>query len=147
MPIMQRTANVVWEGNLRGTGRLSVGSEAFPEQAVTFSARTEVADGKTSPEELIAAAHATCYAMAFSNTLDKSGAPPERLEITAVCSLDRVEGGLKITAMDLTARGRVGGVDTAKFRELAETAEKNCPVSNALRGNVEIRLQAELIAG
>jgi|FLYL01.1.fsa_nt_gi osmotically inducible protein OsmC len=148
MALQERKATCVWEGDLRaGAGRLRVGSGAFPELPVTFSARTEAADGKTSPEELIAAAHATCYAMAFSNTLAQAGKPPERLEVEAVCSLDRVEGGLKITTMRLTVRGRVPGAEAGEFRELAATAEQRCPVSNALRGNVDIQVEASLEGG
>src|SRR4051812_30437446 len=101
MPEMMRKATVVWEGDIRGSGKLNVASGAFPEQTMTFSARTESAEGKTSPEELIAAAHATCYAMAFSNTLSQSAAKPDQLEVQATCTLDRVEGGLKITRIDL----------------------------------------------
>jgi osmotically inducible protein OsmC len=140
---MQRRAEVTWTGNLQGAGKLRVGSGAFPEQTVTFSARTEKQEG-TTPEELIAAAHATCYAMAFSNTLNGAGSPPERLEVSAVCTLDRVEGALRITTMELTVRGSVPGIDNAKFEELARTAEQRCPVSNALRNSVEIRLTAQI---
>ncbi len=146
MAMAERRAEVIWQGDLtHGSGRLTVGSGAFSEQTVTFPARTERPDGRTSPEELIAAAHATCFAMAFSNTLAQNGGAPERLEVAAVCSLDRVEGGLKVTTMDLRVRGKVPGMDAAKFAELAKTAEGRCPVSNALRGNVDIRLQAELL--
>ena len=145
MAMMERTASVTWQGDLRsGSGRMSVESAAFPEVPVIFRARTEAKEAGTSPEEMIAAAHATCYAMAFSNTLATNDAPPERLEVTATCSLDRIEGALKITAMDLRVRGTVPGIDAAKFEELARTAEQRCPVSNALRGNVEIRLEATL---
>lgn len=148
MAMAERRADVTWEGDLRsGSGRLRPGSGAFPEQTVTFPARTEKADGKTSPEELIAAAHATCFAMAFSNTLAQNGTPPERLDVSAVCSLDRADGGLKITAMELSVRGTVPGLDGGKFEELARTAEQRCPVSNALRGNLDIRLRSELVAG
>ena len=137
-------AQVVWTGNLTdGSGRLSVGSNAFPEQEVTFSARTEKQEG-TTPEELIAAAHATCYSMAFANTLKQAGSPPDKLEVTAVCSLDRVEGGLKIVGMELSVRGTVPGIDAAQFEELARTGEQRCPVSNALRGNVDITVKAQL---
>jgi osmotically inducible protein OsmC len=140
---MQRRAEVTWTGNLQGSGKLRVGSGALPEQTVTFSARTEKQEG-TTPEELIAAAHATCFAMAFSNTLNGAGSPPERLEVSAVCTLDRVEGALKITTMELTVMGSVPGIDKGKLEELARTAEQRCPVSNALRTNVEIRLSAQL---
>lgn len=147
MAMAQRRAQIVWEGDLRGgSGQLDVASGAFPAQTMTFSARSEGADGKTSPEELIAAAHATCYAMAFSNTLTtEGGVAPERLEVTAICALDRVTDGLKITTMDLTVRGRVPGIDGARFKELAEMAEQRCPVSNALRNNVQIRLDAAMM--
>ncbi len=145
MPLQERSAKVVWDGGLRdGSGTLNVASGAFPEQHVTFSARTEQPDGMTSPEELIAAAHAICYSMAFSNALGQAGHAPERLEVSAVCSLDRVEGGLKISTMRLSVQGNVQGLDNNRFAEIAEQAEQRCPVSNALRGNVEISLQARL---
>lgn len=144
MPIMQRRADVTWSGNLtEGSGRLRVGSSAFPEQTVTFSARTEKQEG-TTPEELIAAAHATCYAMAFSNTLKQAGSAPETLDVSAACTLDRVDGALKITAMELVVKGKVPGMEAAQFAELARTAEQRCPVSNALRNNVAITVSASL---
>ncbi len=146
MPLQQRRAEVVWNGDLlKGNGTVRVGSGAFPELPVTFAARTESSDGKTSPEELIAAAHATCFAMAFSNTLAKAGASPQRLDVTAVCSLDKPpEGGLKITMMNIDVRGRVPGLDQARFEDMAKQAGKNCPVSMALANNVDIRVNAKL---
>jgi osmotically inducible protein OsmC len=149
MVMIERTARVIWQGDLQtGGGQLAVDSEAFSQQAMTFAARSKGEPQHTSPEELIAAAHATCYAMAFSNTLKQDGgAAPERLEVTAVCALDRVDGALKITTMDLNVRGQVAGIDASKFEQLARTADERCPVSNALRGNVEIRLQAQLSRG
>jgi lipoyl-dependent peroxiredoxin len=145
MAVAERRADVTWQGNLtNGQGVASLGSGVLTETPVTWASRTQSPDGKTSPEELIAAAHAACYAMAFSNTLDKAGSPPERLHITAVCTLDRVDSKLKIVSMDLTARGVVPGLAQADFETLAKTAEEGCPVSNALRGNVEIRLTATL---
>lgn len=144
MPLMQRRAEVTWTGNLiEGSGKMRVGSNAFPEQDVTFSARTEKQEG-TTPEELIAAAHATCFAMAFSNTLKQAGNPPQQLDVSAVASLDRVDGALKITEMELTVTGNVPGIEAAQFEELARTAEGRCPVSNALRNNVDIKLNALL---
>jgi len=143
MPLMQRRADITWTGDIRGSGRLRVGSNAFPEQTMTFSARTEAQEGST-PEELIAAAHATCYAMAFSNALKQEGTPPNSLDVSAVCSLDRVDGALKITAMDLTVTGHVPGIDPQKFEEVARIAEQRCPVSNALRNNVQINVKAML---
>ena len=113
---------------------------------MTWAARTNRPDPKTSPEELIAAAHAACYAMAFSNALATAGHAPEHLEVDAVCRLDPVEGGVAITHIDLTVRGRVAGLDQAGFQRLAEEGERGCPVSNALRGNVEIGLSVTLEA-
>jgi osmotically inducible protein OsmC len=138
----ERRAEVIWQGNLtQGNGRLKVGSGAFGEQPITWAARIERPDGKTSPEELIAAAHAGCYAMALSNTLNESGSPPEQLTVNAVCTLDQ----LKITTMKLEVQGRVPGIDEAAFQQAAQKAEQLCPVSNALRNNVQIQLNAHLI--
>src|SRR5579859_7231369 len=120
MPMAERHADVTWEGNLtQGKGEITRGSAALGTLPVTWASRAERADGKTSPEELIAAAHAACYAMAFSNTLNSEGSPPEQLHVTATCALDRVEGGVKITTMRLEVRGKVPGLDDAKFQEIA----------------------------
>jgi osmotically inducible protein OsmC len=140
---VERRAHVMWEGDLmQGEGRLSEGSSVLSEVPVTFASRVRQPEGKTSPEELIASAHATCYAMALSNVLAEGGAPPERLEVSAVCTFDDEE--LKITTVDLGVRGSVPGMDGANFEEAARKAEQVCPVSNALRGNVGIRLDAGL---
>jgi osmotically inducible protein OsmC len=142
---MERRATTVWEGNLRdGSGRVSFASGALPEVPVTFRARTEAANEGTSPEELIAAAHATCYAMVLANMLNSEGSPAERLTVEATCELDRIEGALKITKMRLDVRARVAGFDQPRFDELARTGEQRCPVSNALRNNVEITVSATL---
>jgi osmotically inducible protein OsmC len=144
MAIATSRAQIRWQGDLReGSGELQPASGAFGPLTMTFSARQESMQGKTNPEELIASAHATCFAMAFSNTLTQNGTPPATLEVAAAASLDRVDGALKITAMELTVRGDVPGVDKAKFEELALAAEQRCPVSNALRNNVEITLKVE----
>jgi lipoyl-dependent peroxiredoxin len=143
MATAERRAEVVWEGNLfRGNGRFTVGSGAFSEQAVTWASRTERSDGKTSPEELIAAAHGSCFAMALSNALDQGGNPPERLEISAVCTFD--VDNVKVSSVDLDIRAQVPGIDEDGFQDAIEQAEQGCPVSNALRGNVEIRVNASL---
>ncbi len=146
MPLAERRANVVWEGTLTGGQGVitSVGSGAFGDLPVTWASRTERSDGKTSPEELIAAAHATCYAMAFSAVLTERGTPPESLNVSAVCAFDVVDGAPKVTTVDLSVRGRVPGLDEAGFQEAARAGEQLCPVSNALRGNVDIRLTAQL---
>ena len=138
-------ASAVWEGDLMdGAGTVAVASGAFPEQPVTWKARTERPDPKTSPEELIAAAHAACYAMAFSHALAQAGHAPERLAVDAACTFGPVEGGFAITRIDLRASGRVPGIDQAEFERLAGDGERGCPVSNALRGNVEIGLAVTL---
>ena len=98
----------------------------------------------TNPEELIAAAHATCYAMALANTLAKEGHPPTRLNVSSQVSLDTSGGGAKISRSKLAVRGRVDGLDGEAFRKIAEQAEQACPVSNALRRNLEITLDASL---
>lgn len=146
MRLTQREAHIVWEGTLpQGSGRLRVGSGAFPELNVTWSARTERPDGRTSPEELIAAAHATCYAMVLAFLLGQRNITPERIEVSAVCSLDRVDG-LKISAMDLHARIKAPGLTQADVDALVQQGNQGCPVSNALRGNVEINVKGELLS-
>lgn len=144
MANVERRSHVVWEGDLAsGNGRMTEESSKTLEDApITWASRVERPDGKTSPEELIASAHASCYAMALSNTLAEKGTPPERLEVDAVCTLDNE--ALKITTVDLEVRGVVGDIGNQDFENAAREAEQSCPVSNALRGSVEIRLQAHL---
>src|SRR5712671_1491897 len=103
----QRRAEVSWEGNLiQGSGKVvSVGSGALKELPITWASRTERSDGRTSPEELLAAAHAACYAMAFSHVLAQAGTPAERLTVSATCAFEQVEAGFKVTTMDLDVRG------------------------------------------
>jgi lipoyl-dependent peroxiredoxin len=146
MALAERRAEVVWEGNLpRGNGKFTVGSGAMGEMPVTWASRTERPDGKTSPEELIAAAHGSCFAMALSNVLDEGGTPPERLEISTVCTFD--VDNVEVSSVDLDIRGRVPDLDAEGFRNAVEQANEGCPVSNALRGNVDIRLKASLDEG
>jgi lipoyl-dependent peroxiredoxin len=144
MSTAESSATAVWEGDLaHGGGKVAPASGAFGEQEVTWASRTSRSAGKTSPEELIAAAHASCFAMAFSNTLTQAGHVPERLEVSAKATFD-TDAGPKITTMDLTVRGRVPGIDEDGFLEAANAAKEGCPVSGALKGNVEIRLDAAL---
>jgi lipoyl-dependent peroxiredoxin len=141
----KRRASVVWEGSLlEGNGAIeSTGSGVFSGLPVTWASRTEEREGgKTSPEELIAAAHASCFSMAFSHGLAQGGNPPERLEVSAETSFVPGQG---ITHVDLRVRGRVPGLDEGAFRAAAEDAKQNCPVSQALKGNVEISLDAALL--
>jgi lipoyl-dependent peroxiredoxin len=144
MATAERRANVVWRGDLfKGSGTFDLASsEAARDMPVTWASRTERPDGKTSPEELIAAAHASCYAMALSNTLAEMGNEPEELNISAVCTFDADR--VKVTTMVLDVRGRVPGLDAEGFQNAAEQGEQACPVSNALRGNVDIQLNASL---
>jgi osmotically inducible protein OsmC len=142
----ERRAEVVWQGDLMsGSGEIvSSGSGALSNLNVNWTSRTESSDGSTSPEELIAAAHASCFSMALSHGLAQADHAPDRLEVTAVCSFEQVEGGWKITSSALDVTGTVPGMDEAAFREAAEQAKQGCPVSTALAGNVEITLEARL---
>jgi osmotically inducible protein OsmC len=139
-----RTAQVTWEGSLMdGSGTIEqVGSGAFGPLPVTWAARSEDASGgKTSPEELIAAAHAACFSMALSHGLAQAGNAPERLDTSAIVTF---VPGTGITKIALTVGGRVPGLDEEGFRQAAETAKENCPVSKALAGVGEITLDASL---
>ena len=141
----ERRASVTWDGDLiSGSGRFSVGSGALGEQEVTWASRTEASDGKTSPEELIAAAFASCFSMALSGGLARAGTPPTKLETDAVATFDRKGEGYAFTTLTLTVRGRVDGIDADAFRAAAEQAKENCPVAQALRGNVDVSLDATL---
>ena len=146
MAMATRVATVSWKGDLSGSGDLTLESSGvLTATPVTWASRAEAPEGRTSPEELLAAAHATCYAMAFSNHLAKEGGvSAESLEVRAECDLDRVDGGLKVTTMLLQVRGVVPGLDEAGFVKLATEAEEKCPISNAIRGNVQIELNATL---
>jgi lipoyl-dependent peroxiredoxin len=140
-----RRARVVWENDLvHGHGRFTVESGALPESPVSWAARTEASGGKTSPEELLAAAHASCFAMALSAGLGRLGKPPARLEITASCTFDKVGDAWRVTIMQLDLVGRVPGLDAAGFQDAATKAKEGCPISNALKNNVDLRLTAKL---
>ena len=146
MPQAERRAQVQWQGSLtEGNGTIvSTSSGALQNMPVTWASRVEQSNGKTSPEELLAAAHAECYAMSLSNTLAQSGTPAQTLTIDAVCTANLSASGLKIESVNLTVRGSVPGLDAAGFEKAAQTAEQNCPVSNALRNNVAISVNAQL---
>jgi osmotically inducible protein OsmC len=139
----ERRAEAVWEGSLmEGSGTITTtGSGALPQLPVTWASRAESPEGRTSPEELIAAAHAACFAMALSHALAEGGNAPERLETSATVTF---VPGTGITKSALTVRGRVPGVDEAAFKQAAEGAKDECPVSGALEGNVELTLDASL---
>jgi lipoyl-dependent peroxiredoxin len=145
MPIATREAEVVWEGALAsGHGTLSSASGALEQLPVTWASRTERPDGKTSPEELIAAAHASCFAMALSLMLGENHTPAERLTVSATCTLDELDGAPRITTVELTIRAQVSGLTQASFEDTIGRAADLCPVSNALHGNVAIALRSEL---
>ena len=138
-----RTASAVWEGDLKsGKGRMKLGSGAY-EGNYSFSSRFESGEG-TNPEELIGAAHAGCFSMAFAHMMSGKGFVPMSVKTTASVKLEKVGEGFKITGIDLQTEADVPGIDQKTFMELAESAKKNCPVSQALAGT-EIKLQAKLV--
>jgi lipoyl-dependent peroxiredoxin len=141
-----RRAEVTWEGSLmEGSGTIeSVGSGAFGPLDVSWPARTEGQGSDTSPEELIAAAHASCFAMALSHALAQEGQAPEHLSVSATVTF---EPGTGITSSVLDVEGNVPGVDEARFRAAAEEAKEGCPVSKALAGNVEVTLAGARLQG
>ena len=141
-----RQAQVTWEGELAsGKGAVSATtSQAFSSLPVTWGSRTESADGRTSPEELVASAHASCFAMALSFELGQAGTPPEKLEVGATVTFDRVDEGWRVVSSALTVRGRVPGLDAEGLRRAAEGAKDGCPISQALKGNVALSVEATL---
>jgi osmotically inducible protein OsmC len=142
----KRQATATWNGDLfSGNGTVSGKSGALNDLAVTWAARTESSDGKTSPEELVAAAHASCYAMALSNTLAQAGHAPESLDVTSVVTFDpQAEGGPKVTTAELSVTGKVPGISESEFEDLAKKGEQGCPISNLIRGGAKITLDAHL---
>ncbi len=137
------SARATWEGRLRdGRGHFDGNSGAFGGD-YSFATRFENSKG-TNPEELLAAAHAACLSMALSAGLEKAGTPATRITTTAACTVDKAGDGFKITTMKLQVRGEVPGVDQAAFAKAAEEAKEGCPVSNALKGNVKMELDAKL---
>ena len=143
---MQSRASATWEGDLfTGGGTTSLATGAAGPLPVSWPSRTEAANGKTSPEELIAAAHASCFSMALSNVLASNGTVASRLETEAVGSFEKLEAGWRLTTMALTVRGDVPGISADDFAAAAAEAKDGCPVSNALAGNVAITVQAELL--
>ena len=141
----ESSASTSWQGTLAlGSGRTTLASGAAGPLEVSWARRTERANGTTSPEELIAAAHASCYAMAFSHELAEAGATPEQLDVSATVTFEIVDGAPTVSKSALTVRGTVGGIDADGFAKLAAAAKDGCPVSRALKGNVEVTLDAAL---
>jgi osmotically inducible protein OsmC len=142
--VATRNGSAVWKGNLKeGSGELSVGDGVFS-GAYSFSSRFEEGEG-TNPEELIAAAHAACYSMAFSNILAEAGHTPDSVSTTAKVQLRPLDGKPSLASIELEVEGSVPGIDEAAFQEHAEAAKAGCPVSRALAGVPEITLNARLV--
>ena len=141
-----RRAESTWSGNLAtGSGAVSaISSGAFSSLPVSWSARTEASDGLTSPEELVAAAHAACFSMALSGALGRAGTPPVRLDVAVEVTFDKLDAGWRVVSSALTVRGRVPGMSAADFVAAAEGAKDNCPISQALKGNVALSVEATL---
>jgi osmotically inducible protein OsmC len=141
-----RRASATWSGDLAtGTGTVSAATTGvFRDQPTSWAARTGEPEGVTSPEELLAAAHASCFSMACSNILAKAGTPPSRLQVEVAISADRLEGGFTVTNADIVVRGVVPGATQESFAAAANEAKDGCPISRALKGNVAFSVQATL---
>ena len=146
MPRVQRQANVSWEGNVaRGSGTLSGATGTFDALPFSLASRVEKVDGKTSPEELLAAAHAACYAMSLAGELAGVGTPPEHLEVNATVTIDQVEDGShRIVSSELLARARVTGTDQETLERLAQTASEGCPFTKLIEASANVTVTATL---
>ena len=142
-----RHAEVAWDGDLMsGSGTIRyVSSGSISGLPVTWASRTEAHEGRTSPEELLAAAHASCYAMSLSGRLARNGTPARHLEVRADVTFDKTDDGWRVVSSDLTVSGIVPGLDETKFIELATAAKDACPISVALKGNVELSVVPTLV--
>jgi lipoyl-dependent peroxiredoxin len=142
-----RHASVVWNGGLTdGSGMITyLSSGVVSRLPISWASRTSAHDGRTSPEELLAAAHASCFSMAFSVRLAKNGTPPTQLDVRAEVTFDNASGGWKVTTSKLIVTGQVPDIDEATFQRLAEDAKENCPISQAIKGNVELVVEATLL--
>ena len=143
---VSKSATTTWQGDLAsGSGTVAGQSGVVPTLPVSWASRTGDANGKTSPEELLAAAHSSCFAMAFSHGLDSAGHAPQNLEVTAnVTFAPKSGGGFEVKSSHLTVSGTVEGIDQATFAKLAEEASQGCPISGAIKGNVDITIDATL---
>lgn len=145
MELAERTAEVRWNGTLAsGDGTLHAGSAAVTDLPIDWASSSAKAHGTSSPEELLAGAHASCYAMALSLLLTRDGTPPESLDVKASCSLEEDGDWYTIKAMELDVRGSVPDLDADAFERAAKAADEHCPISNAVRDNVEVRVTASL---
>ncbi len=141
-----RKARAVWNGDLaKGSGEVSsVTSGKFSDLPVSWGARTEAPQGKTSPEELLAAAHASCFAMALSAGLAKAGTPPKKLDVTSTVTFDKVGEDWTVVSSELEVKGEVPGIDATAFAKAAEGAKDGCPISRALKNNVKLSVRPTL---
>lgn len=141
-----RTAHAVWTGDLlSGSGVVSaVTSKTFSDLSVSWKARTEEPGGSTSPEELVAAAHASCFSMALSAGLGRGGTPPTRLEVDATVTFEQAGEGWRVSSSALKVVGTVPGLDAAGFQAAAEAAKDGCPISQMMTGNVTLSVEASL---
>jgi osmotically inducible protein OsmC len=141
-----RTSTVTWTGSLaEGSGTVSAGSSGlFSDLPVSWASRTESPDGRTSPEELLAAAHASCFAMALSGGLTRAGTPPEHMHVSATVTFDKIGDAWTVTQSQLEVVGTVPGIDEATFDAAAQAAKDGCPISRALAGNVELIVASTL---
>jgi len=147
MPRIVREAGVSWEGNVaRGTGAISAtSSNAFSGLQYTVAARIGIPEGKTSPEELLAAAHGACFTMSLASELSKAGTPPKRLDVRCVVTMDEIEGkGHQIVHSQIDARGTAPGCDEAAFAQAAEAADASCPLSALIRASATVAVTASL---
>ena len=144
-----RHASATWSGNLtEGTGMLQyISSGAFSRMPLTWGSRTEAHQGRTSPEELLAAAHASCFSMAFANQLAKNGTVAERLDVRVDVTADKREAGWTVLSSTIKVSGVVPGIDAATFARVADAAKDGCPISRALAGNVELSVEPTLLEG
>ncbi|HKY52512.1 MAG TPA: OsmC family peroxiredoxin [Candidatus Limnocylindria bacterium] len=142
----KRQARAVWNGDLTsGSGEVSsVTSGKFSALPVSWGARTEAPQGKTSPEELLAAAHASCFSMALSAGLAKAGTPPKKLEVSSTVTFDKVGNDWTVVSSELEVTGDVPGADAAAFAKAAEAAKDGCPISRALKNNVKLSVRPTL---
>jgi osmotically inducible protein OsmC len=147
LPRIERHANVVWEGNLaRGSGRISAGTGAFEGLEYSNAVRIGKGDeGKTSPEELLAAAHAGCFTTSLAGELTRAGAPPERLDVTSNIVMNEVEGkGHVIVESQLRVRASVPDIDESAFRRIVEEADAGCPFSMLIKASATVSIDSEL---
>lgn len=140
-----RTASTVWEGSLAdGKGSTTFESSNIGTFDVSWPSRTEEPNGRTSPEELVAAAHASCYSMALAGDIGRAGGTPQLLETSATVTFDKTDGGWTVTRVALKVRGTVEGMDASAFAKVAQAAKDGCPVSKLIAGNTELTLDAAL---